>query len=82
MDIKNKESLCATFGIDCATMVTPFEPISIIEIPGLGSMCAVDLCIKGAYVCVCMCVCVDEIVCVCAVDLCIKGVYVCVRVDE
>ena len=43
MDLKNKAPLRAKYNID-EKMVMPFEPVPIIDVPGLGTMAAPDLC--------------------------------------
>lgn len=44
-DLKTKAALRAKYNIK-DNMVMPFDPIPIIDIPGLGTMSAPDLC-KG-----------------------------------
>ena len=45
-DLKNKEALREKYNIT-EEMVLPFEPIPIINIPGLGDMAAKTVCEKG-----------------------------------
>ncbi|XP_033622748.1 leucine--tRNA ligase, cytoplasmic isoform X1 [Fukomys damarensis] len=42
-DLKKKQALRAKYGIT-DDMVLPFEPVPVIEIPGLGSLSAVTIC--------------------------------------
>ncbi len=42
-DLKNKEALRQKYGI-ADEMVLPFEPIPIIDVPGMGNLCAVTAC--------------------------------------
>eukprot|EP00794_Sanderia_malayensis_P007562 gene7562-8400_t len=42
-DVKNKEALRKKYNIT-DEMVLPFEPIPIIDVPGMGNLCAVTVC--------------------------------------
>ena len=42
-DLKNKEPFRKKYGIT-DEMVLPFDPVPIIDVPGLGNLCAVTAC--------------------------------------